>query len=238
MDNYVPPRLLPLLGVWKTPQVGLDKVPRWKKYLKKGKGVRRQNSLQHSLSIAILGSMVTTRLSAYVSIDAGFVITSLIIHDVGEGIRRKDVLYIDKTVEEDFDEYLAFRRVYESLDAALFDRLHHAFLLQFARKNPDIFPKDARKIMTYLSKKFFLEALIFDAVERWDYVLYALEQYHERGNKKILVQVLRSQISPLNELAEKIPGFGTEIWTWEIASWANGFIKDHEGMWIEEKGEV
>jgi len=158
------------------------------------------------------------------------------MHDVGEGILGKDTPYIDKSVDRDLEEYLAFRRCYEVLDPVVFDRLHRAFLLQFAQKNPGTFPEDARRIMAEIVKKFPMETFAFDAIERWDYVLYALEQYHERGNEKILVQVLRNQVKHLNILANELPGFGDEIWTWELASWANVFLKAHEGKWIEQKG--
>ena len=238
MNNGVPVVLLPLLNAWKTPQVGLDEVLRWKKYVDKDQGTRPQNSLQHSLSITILGSMVIEELRPYVEIDSGLLITCLAVHDVGEGILKKDTLYIDKTVEGDLEEYQAFRHQYEPLDRELFDRLHRAFLLQFALKNPRIFPGDAREIMAHLAEEFLLEALMFSAIEQWDYVLYAIEQYHDRGNEKILVQVLRSQIGPLNAFAEEIPGFKAKIWTPEISSWATSFLVPYEGKWIEQKGEV
>ncbi len=238
MNNGVPAVLLPHLDAWLTPQVGLDEVPRWKKYIDKDQGVRLQNSLQHSLSITILGSMMMARLRPYGNIDSGFVVISLALHDVGEGILKKDTLYIDKTAEQDLNEYLAFRRHYEPLGNPVFPVLNEAFLLQFARKSPDIFPEDARQVMTHLAKYYLPEALMFDAVERWDYVLYAIEQYHKRGNEKILVQVLRTQAPLLDQLAKEISGFGEEIWTQEIGSWARAFVIAHEGLWIEQKGEV
>ena len=82
------------------------------------------------------------------------------------------------------------------------------------------------------------EALVFEAVERFDYVLYALEQYLERGNEKILVQVLRNRVPRLDRLASCLNDFGKLIWTEKISDWARDFIKAREGQWIEQKGEV
>lgn len=240
MNNGIPTALVPLIEAWKTPQVGLDEVPRWKKYRKgKGEGVRRQNSLQHSLSITILVAIMRARLRIYLPfLDWLLVATAVAIHDVGEGIIKKDTHYIDKTVEGDLAEYLAFRRHYEPLGDKVFTPLHRAFLLQFARKNPEIFPDDARQIMADLAGEHLMEAFMFDAIERWDYALYALEQYHERGNEKILVQVLRNNNPAIQELKRCLPGFREEIWTRELDLWTNDFLLAHEGMWIEQKGEA
>jgi hypothetical protein len=239
MNKSIPAALVPLLEAWKTPQVGLDEVSRWSKYIDKDQGVRRQNSLQHSLSITILVPMMKARMRLdQPFLDWLLVMTALSVHDVGEGIIKKDTHYIDKTVEGDLAEYRAFRQRYEPLGDTLFDPLHRAFLLQFARKNPEIFPEDARQIMAGLAKDCFLEALMFDAIERWDYTLYALEQYHERGNEKVLVQVLRNNIAAIDYLIKNLLGFGANIWTREFDLWVKDFLRAHEGMWIEQEGEV
>jgi hypothetical protein len=181
--------------------------------------------------------MVIAQLRQYVVLDGGLIITSCNIHDIGEKAKGKggDTLYIDKTIMGDFEEYLRFRRYYQSLDSFSFHALHRAFLLQYARKNPAVFPFEARCIMSDLATNFSMEVLVFEAIERWDYVLYALEQYHDRGNEKILVQTLRHQIEPLNFLARELPGFGDAIWTADIFSWAHQFLVNHEGQWIEQK---
>lgn len=239
MNNGIPTTIVPLIEAWKTPQVGLDEVPRWKKYIDKGEGVRRQNSLQHSLSITILVAIMRARLRIYLPfLDWLLVTTAVAIHDVGEGIIKKDTHYIDKTLEGDLAEYLAFRRHYEPLGNGVFSPLHRAFLLQFARKNPEIFPDDARQIMGDLAREHLMEAFMFDAIERWDYLLYAFEQYHERGNKKILVQVLRNNIAAIQDISRNLEGFSTEIWTPELDLWTKNFLRAHEGMWIEQKGEA
>lgn len=239
MENGIPAAVVPQLHALVASQVGWDEVVRWKKYVNKGEGVREQNSLQHSLSITILGWTVMAQLRSYNPfIERGLVMAGLAIHDVPEFILRRDVLHIDKTVEKDLQEYLAFRQCYEPLGSTMFDPLHRAYLLQFARKNPEIFPADGRRIMADIRGHSLVEALMFEAVEQWDYVLYALEQYRERGNEKILVQTLRNQIASIGELKKLLPGFREEIWTDDFSLWVNEFLKAHEGQWIEQKGEV
>ncbi len=238
MNNSVPSAYLPLLDAWKAPQVGLPEVVRWKKYIDKDQGARLQNSLQHSHAITLLGAMMVGQLHPYVQLDSGLLMTALAVHDVGEGEIGKDTLYIDKSTAGDLDEYLAFQRRYEPLGESAFNVLHRAFLLQFALKNPESFPPRARALMCKLAVTNRLEALAFDAVERWDYVLYALEQYRERGNEKILVQTLRHQIGHLNRLSDDLPGFSQAICKKESSVWSAEFLGSHRGKWEERKGEV
>ena len=228
-----------IIDVIKSGQVGLSTVIRWSKYDKEeGGGVRIQNSLQHSYSIALLGKMLIHKLRDYVTLDEPLLITALLVHDHGEGEINKDTHYIDKSVDGDLDEYLAFTQRYSALGKSQFEEFQKAFLLQFALKNPSCFPEQSRKIMEQLEQHKLLECNAFDAVERWDYLLYAIEQFEERGNKKVLVQTLRNQIPHLNRLAEvALPGFGAEIWTTQMRLWCQNFVSEHDGQWIEQKGE-
>jgi hypothetical protein len=72
-----------------------------------------------------------------------------------------------------------------------------------------------------------VEALVFNALEKWDYVLYALEQYEHLANAFILAEVLGRQMAELDESARLIPGFAQEIWTPEIRTWCVHFLADH-----------
>ena len=220
--------LRPLIAAWKAPQVGLPKVIRWAQYVADG-NVRRQNTLQHSLAITILGAIVIAQISAAsaAELDGELLLTALAIHDEGEGELGRDTLWKDKSTEGDLAEYLAFRKRHEMLGPA-WRSLHVAFLLQFCLKNPSEFPEDAREIMEDLATTHRYEALAFEALEKWDYLLYAFEQYLERGNEKILAEVLRNHVPGFDRLATELPGF-TAIWTPELSAWASSFLKQHEG---------
>lgn len=228
-----------IIDVWKSGQISLPGVIRWSKYsnTEKDGGARVQNSLQHSYSLTILGRVITHKLKPYVSIDESLLMTALLVHDHGEGEIQKDTLYIDKTVKGDVDEYIAFQKRYGSLGVDLYAEFERAFLLQFALKDSSAFPVSARDIMKDISSQNRNECLMFDGVERIDYLLYAVEQYMDRSNEKILVQTLRHQVSHLDRLAGELTGFGEAIWTQDLRKSLQDFLGRYEGQWIEQKGE-
>ncbi len=235
--EFTNPGWLSVLDVWHAGQVGLPEVVRWKKYLEKGGGVRRQDSLQHSFSITLLARMLIEKLRPHVALDGELLLTASLVHDFGEGEIRKDTLFIDKNAEGDLREYSAFAARFMQLPNELFEPFCRAFLLQFALKNPENFPPAARTIMRALAQEKRMEALAFEALEYWDYLLYALEQYRTHGNAKILAQTLRNVISPLRKLAVLLPGFSAEVFTEEVDDWCLGFMRICDGRWIEQKGE-
>ena len=202
---------LHILDVWRSGQIGLSQVPRWGKYVERDQGARPQNSLQHPYALVLLGKILLERLRRHVELDGELVMTALLVHDHGEGEIGHDTLYIDKTVGGDVQEYLAFVRRYRQLDYDVFEVFRRAFLLQFVLKRPEAFPFEAREIMRVLRRDRYKEALAFEAIEYWDYVLYALEQYCERSNARILVQVLRNIAPHLDRLAGQLPGFWARI---------------------------
>ncbi|MDP2838082.1 MAG: hypothetical protein Q8O53_02295 [Candidatus Moranbacteria bacterium] len=226
------------LQVWTSGQVGLPKVPRWSKYHEDGHSmVRRQDSLQHSYSITVLGKVFCYKLRPHVCLDEGLLQNALLIHDHGEGEIQYDTHYIDKTEQGDLIEYKAFTKCYSVFPTDLFCEFQRAFLLQFALKCPASFPTGACIVMDQLAATKKTECLAFDAIERWDYVLYALEQFLERGNEKILLQVMRHQKPHLDRLVGELPGFGDEIWTVSIRQWFDGFLVQNQGAHIEQKGK-
>ncbi len=169
------------------------------------------------------------KLSFFVTLDEALLERAALIHDHGEGELQMDVPYAEKKDEDDVREYEAFRRRYGTLDRRSFDRFHRAFLLQFVNK-PDAaakLPDDARDVTVELAETRAVEALVFNALEKWDYVLYALEQYEHLENAFILAEVLGRQMAELDESARLIPGFAQEIWTPEIRTWCVHFLADH-----------
>lgn len=228
-----------IMDVWKSGQISLPQVIRWSKYSNNNDegGARVQDSLQHSYSLTILGKIVIYKLREYAVINESLLLTALLVHDHGEGEIKKDTLYIDKTVEGDVDEYIAFQKRYKALDSELYQEFERAFLLQFSLKNSTAFPESARSIMSNLAVQNRNECLIFDIIERLDYILYAFEQYVDRGNVKILVQTLRHQMSHLDRLSLDVTGLGEVIWTPLTRESFESFLRQYEGLWVEQKGE-
>lgn len=233
-----------LIDVWRSGQIGLPEVRRWAKYAKPGPdgsdhgGVRPQDSLQHSYSITLLGSIVLhyVRLSTNRKIDGELLLKALLLHDHGEGELGLDTLYVDKNVEGDVREYVAFVKRFNSLDPNLFHDLHTAFLLQFATRDLSAFPEEAHPIMLHLRETRPLEILLFDAVERWDYILYAVEQLRDNNNRCIVVQVLRNQMPHMDQLADSIPGLREYIWTDAIRKECTTLLEEHAHQWPERRG--
>lgn len=226
-----------ILHVWHSGQVGLPGVVRWSKYLTaEGASVRRQDSLQHSYSIAVLGMIICYRLYHCVVLDEMLIHRALLIHDHGEGELGYDTLYINKAESGDLAEYHAFVGRYSMLPPALFHEFRRAFLLQFALKCPASFPEEAREAMMELAQRNRADCLVFDAIERLDYVLYAWEQQIVLGNDQILVQVLRNQVPHLDRLTQELPGFGQEVWTPDLRAYFQQFLTAHEGKWVEQRG--
>lgn len=217
---------------WLSVQEKLPQVLRWKKYYLAG-STRQQDSLQHTGSLVLLGIIALARLRPYVELDEGLVLSALAIHDFGEGEIGHDTVYIDKSLAGDLAEYQAFGDVFEPLGEPAFQSVHRAFLLQFAAKETDSLPADAQGIIEQLRQEAPLEFAAFEAIERWDYLLYAFEQYRDRGNEVILVQTLRHQLPHLERIAGILPGFRETIWPDRIAGWFRGFVDEHAGQYIE-----
>lgn len=231
------PFLISVLDVWRSGQISLQKVMRWSQYVEADpRSVRHQDSLQHSYALMLLGFIVCDRLSRYGPVLDGLLIQrALLIHDHGEGELGSDTLYIDKSEAGDLNEYLAFVERYSSLPPSDFREFHRAFLLQFALKCPASFPREAKEEMQRLVRRNRDDCLAFEAIERFDYVLYAWEQERHLDNARILVQVLRNQMPHLDRLAEELIGFGTEIWTPAIREYFREFLAQYEGRWVETK---
>ncbi|HWB33911.1 MAG TPA: hypothetical protein VG753_01125 [Candidatus Paceibacterota bacterium] len=223
------------MAVWKRPQLTLPKVVRWSKYRKRG--TRRQDTLQHTLSIMVLADCVLSDINQYVAFNKEFVSLALRYHDFGEGeTAQGDTLYIDKTVAGDIAEVDAFAARF---GIVLGEEVMEAFLLQFA-KNAEKMGK-YRQQLRRIKKEHKIECLVFDALERFDYFLYAYEQYveHKKGTigTKILVQVLRHNVPHFKRLARELRGFKEVLWTPELAQWCEMFLERYKGLWIEKKGE-
>jgi len=169
--HQIPTVLQELLPTWLEPQEELLAVVRWSRWENKGE-VRRQNTLQHTHSILFLAATVLPRLVEYGAVkDQALILSALLVHDHGEGILKRDVLYDNKTIGGDVDEYKAFVRRNERLPTKSWNALHRAFLLQFAHKDPEdilAFPLEAQVILEGLEEDHAGDALIFSALEHLD----------------------------------------------------------------------
>jgi len=133
-------------------------------------------------------------------------------HDVPEGLLRRDILAPVKKQDDDLDEYLAFERLFRPLGPATWEVLQRCFLLQFVLEKTDIFPVDARAVLDELRKNRLKEALVFDGIQRYDYLFYS-EECAEVGTSQVLEDVIPNQIPKLDRIARELPGFKEVVWT-------------------------
>lgn len=208
-----------------TAQIIFKGVYRWGRL---GKGVRRQDVLQHSYSITILARIIVEKLEHYLSLDKDLIMTAFLVHDHGEGELKRDICQGDKNKEgndDDLREYFAFVKRYEQLEPEIFRVFHRAFLLQFCLKDYNGFPKEAVEIMEGLAITNNFEALAFRAVELMEYLLYAMEQDKKGNRPGLLLGVYENNIPELEEIINNLPGFSQEIWTEEVSAFFEAYLK-------------
>lgn len=204
-----------------TSQIILRKVYRWSRF----SGVRKQNVLQHSYSVVILAKIMVEKLDKYVALDKELILTSFLVHDHGEGELIRDICYDNKKTIDDLDEYLAFIKRYGQLDKNVFSAFNRAYLLQYCLSEKNDFPLEAQEIMKEMRVENHLEALIFEAVEVWEYLLYSLEQDKKSNNKIILHDVYKTHIERMEQLSNEILGFKEEIWTKKVSDLFHVYLK-------------
>ena len=229
-----------LLPYWTGGQVKMPGIVRWKKYLLAGfGGVRRQNNLQHTNSIAELAGIflqrVRERYGKRYNIDELLLMRAFLCHDRGEAEIGTDTLYINKSDTQDEKEALAYDHSLKEMPYADHKSFLEAFLLQFGRKNPNNFRESLRGPMRQHWDTIPDTVLAFETVERWDYLLYAEEQYRERGNLRILVQVARNQFELLDKLTAEFLPCAEIVWPPEVRAWYENLLRENEGKWPERR---
>lgn len=153
------------------------------------------------------------------------------VHDFGEGSRAHvghDVILGDKRENHDKEEYEYFVRFLESSYPGLLgfhQQMIRAFLLQFCLNGNDLLPTE---ILVELRQQKRMEALFFAAIEKWGYLLYAMEQYFCFSSPIFLLDVFTRNTSRYDSLAADLPGFAEEIWTDEVRAWRLDFLSQHE----------
>jgi len=201
----------------------LEKTLRWSRF----DNIREQNTLQHSYVLSVLASIVTRLLKPYhPNLDHDLVKEAALIHDVGELGQDYDVLYPNQSPSSEIEECGKFKELFGGFEKEIFEGLKKAFLLQFAWKNEwGGFEKEEQETLRCLAREKQIEALLFHAIEHLDYVLFAREQFKNRDNAQICQAVIKTHLKTLSDCSLKIPGFGEKIWTPEIQSWCEEFLK-------------
>ncbi len=214
------------LAPWISVQEDLNQVVRWSVFLRRRPSVRRQTSTQHTLGLALMMKNVIGRSGLESSLDVGLLLSACIVHDIPEGVLRRDVLYNNKSQASDVAEYKAFLRLFKEHGWSTLS-FQQAYLLQFCLKDYSRFPREAQVIMSDLSMTCRREAQFFDFVERYDYLVYAWEQYRQKKNVRVAMHVLGNQIPKLRALVEALPCLGM-VWSPKLDRDMQTFVDQHE----------
>lgn len=185
-----------------------------------------QNTLQHTDGVHFLAvrSLRLLRKFGETGVDDSLQSLAFKIHDVGEGLlkMKSDVELNRKTEHDSYEEYMAFRKAFESQPG--FDEYYHnAYLLQHCldgEKVLSLFPGDARVIINSLHNHNPRNSWFFKSHEWIDYVMYAAWQFIERGNRDVMANVMRNCEGKINNVVEHwFPALGKTFWTPEFAAW-------------------
>lgn len=198
-------------GFWTRLQILPPQIIRWAKHGKGG--TRRQDDLQHQYAMEFLADVMIEWFEPYLTkIDELLVLRAVRIHDHGEGERGIDVYYADHTSADDVAEWEAVRKAMSKLPVRLSGKYERAFLLQFVRgKTREAFSEKPRKIIEELARTRRNEAMLYDAIEVVDYILFGVEEYRVRGKRDVLRDVIGNVLPRIKNLRATLPGFD-ELW--------------------------
>jgi len=200
-----------LFPIWFSAQTNLGAVFRWQNHPQVSQG-RKQSTLAHTVSLAFLGTIALPILQSHnQDLESDLLLASLVIHDFSEGVLNRDILASHKREEDDLQEYLSFREFFRHC-AESWTFCEKAFLLQFVRKPHRCFPNNIQEKIKKIALSNELEAMMFEAIERLDYILYAREHCETSGDNRLLHEVMTRHGPILGQLRSKIRGF-EKIWT-------------------------
>lgn len=217
---------------------GLDKVQRWGQFQESSHS-RSQTTLGHTTSLQLVAIALVLAEQRWnsKSFDAGFVHQMVAVHDMGEVVRAdvgRDVLVPDKTWEKDWREVQAFKQLCLTLPETQRTALLFRYLGQFALQ-PSALGGNESELLALLAAEKRLECLLFQVIEKLDYLLYALYELRTRGNLRIVVHVLRHNHTQLKALAGQLPGFAKELYTPEVVAWAEDLLQQFQGVTDEQE---
>jgi len=220
-----------LVGVWTELQTLLQGVQRWGRFKGLGMEVREQDLVQHTLAITFLGATLIGRVRAHLPtiFDDRLVLTTLIVHDVGEALLKRDVSVTRKETSHDVAEYVAFCEFINKMPADMQLYYKTAFLLQFVldeNKWP-LFDDDAQGILAELAATRHYEAVMFTITEHYDYIMFMIE-HHENGNSYLLYEAMKTEIPIWPKLKKLLPAFGEIIFPPEVEAWLMEFRRLYE----------
>lgn len=202
-------------------EVDMASVHRWGPFRNLPPGVTDQSSGLHSFSLALVTSSVVHDLRPHVRLDEAQLLRAILVHDLSEGILGRDVDRRRKTVVDDVAEYRAFCNFAVGFANGSMRRVREDFLLQFCLTHEAAaeFDADEHEIMAWLRTHCHHEAVAFRVLEEFEYQLYAMRQYTDRGNTAVIEAVIRNNLDNFETWAQRLPGFVETYGVAEYCAW-------------------
>jgi hypothetical protein len=207
-----------LMAPWKNAQQPMMKVVRWGNFTDYG-----QTLVEHSNSVQFVLLWVQSRLASRSDVDWALLQRAFLVHDHGEPLSGGYEHAGNKTPDKEVEEYRGFHYLLSRTETDYRNFLMQAFLLQYVRKKQwwNEFSAVDRAMVVFLREKYQVEALLFEAVERLDYLASALEGHHRTppiGNEEEMMMdhVLGNQIPKLDALALEWSPFAKRVWTLKL----------------------
>ncbi|MEZ4102984.1 MAG: hypothetical protein R3B55_00170 [Candidatus Paceibacterota bacterium] len=216
------------LPFWNIFQEGYRNVPRWKGYCDVNPNLPLQTNLEHQNSLNMVFASALPFLGEP-ELNRSLLIQASLLHELGE-VDNGDTLYHLKTEEKHLRELLSFDRIitkhFSFFEPWSVKSCRRAYILQHVVNEGLTFSGHswAEDMLRNTRKVYLAEGQVFDALERLDYVLYALKAYQKCGDVVILKHVYCNQVKRLDGYAKTIKGFN-KFWTKEVSAAAKQFMR-------------
>jgi hypothetical protein len=197
----------------------LNFVRRWKTFF--DTAIKRQTVLEHVLSLTKLvrhcSVIMNTTRQPENQLDELLLVDAALLHDDGEGILETDFPATSRQAFRSVNEYLAFVSELDKENPTEYKRCLRAFLLQFC------FNEEIKKLLqaengntidhiVWLEQNRRDEALLFEGLEKIEYILFGIKQFLHRNILDVAVSTIDHHLESLDKICQELPEFKL-IWT-------------------------
>jgi hypothetical protein len=214
-------------GLWQSAQVDFSSFNRWGTYTERNPDLRVQTCGEHVLGIQVLAEiMIPLFARFYPSLDVSLLRQTILVHDMGEMCLKRDVPNGLKEHSHDIQEAHAFRELLVDVPPEVMLMWSDAFFLQFCLGEQEGHSEIDQTVMQRLAVTKRTEALVFDAIERWDYFQYIVECFLDHDDEFMLVHTMQRELEPFERLRRELSGFREFFCTDEIVEWYQKILLD------------
>ena len=149
-------------------------------------------------------------------LDEALIFRAFMAHDHGEPLTGGDEHIDAQTVVKDIKEWYAFETLVANVPTVMKSRILRAFALQYVRKDSWLeLPDYIQPIIRRFRKDRWIEATVFDFIEKIDYLFTAFDgnlRKVRNNEEEMLAHALRHNAPKLSMMSEELPALKL-IWT-------------------------